>query len=177
MFSDPEKNITQFALASGMQVADFGSGSGFYSMAAARAVAPTGQVFAVDIQKDLLQKLQNGARQSHIGNINIVWGDLEHLGGTKLRENSLDAVIAANIFFQIENKDALCLEIKRVLRLLGRVMVIDWSDSFGGLGPIPKDVVTKEQIIALFADHGLKLDKEISAGTQHYGLIFRKLAQ
>lgn len=175
MFSDPEKNIAQLALASGMQVADFGSGSGFYSFAAARAVQPTGQVFAVDIQKDLLQKLKNGAKQDHLNNINIVWGDLEHLGGTKLRENSLDAVIAANLFFQIENKDALCLEIKRVLRPLARVLVVDWAGSFGGIGPVEKDVVTKEKMIAIFQEHGLKLDREITAGAQHYGLIFRKV--
>jgi tRNA A58 N-methylase Trm61 len=70
MFSDPENNIKQFALASGMMVADFGSGSGFYSMAAARAVAPSGKVFAVDIQKDLLQKLKNGAKQNNINKNN-----------------------------------------------------------------------------------------------------------
>jgi ubiquinone/menaquinone biosynthesis C-methylase UbiE len=175
MFSDPEKNIAQLALASGMQVADFGSGSGFYSMAAARAVQPSGQVFAVDIQKDLLQKLKNGAKQNHLNNINIVWGDLEHLGGTKLRENSMDAVIAANIFFQVENKDAMCLEIKRILRPLGRCLVIDWSGSFGGMGPVEKDVVYKEKITEIFGEHGLKLDREIAAGPQHYGLVFRKV--
>jgi ubiquinone/menaquinone biosynthesis C-methylase UbiE len=175
MFSDPEKNIAQLALASGMQVADFGSGSGFYSMAAAKAVAPSGQVFAIDIQKDLLQKLKNGAKQNNLSNLNIVWADLEHLGGTKLRENSIDAVIAANLFFQIENKDALCLEIKRVLRPLGRALIVDWAGSFGGVGPVENDIMAKEKIIGIFQDHGLKLDREITAGAEHYGLIFRKV--
>jgi ubiquinone/menaquinone biosynthesis C-methylase UbiE len=174
MFSDPENNIKQFALASGMQVADFGSGSGFYSMAAAKEVAPSGRVFAVDIQKDLLEKLKNGARQNHLNNIDIIWGDLEHLGGTKLRENSMDAVIACNLFFQIENKDGLCLEAKRILRPNGRVMVVDWAGSFGGLGPTEKDVVSKDSLTHIFEEHGFVLDREISAGAHHYGLIFRK---
>jgi ubiquinone/menaquinone biosynthesis C-methylase UbiE len=174
MFSDPANNVAQFGLSSGMQVADFGSGSGFYTLAAGRAVAPNGQVFAVDIQKDLLQKIKKGAAEQEISNVNIVWADLEHLGGTKLRENSLDAVIAANLLFQIDNKDALCLEIKRVLRPLARVLVIDWAGSFGNMGPIEKDVVEKEKMIEIFTSHGFELDREISAGTQHYGLIFRK---
>ncbi len=174
MFSDPENNIKQFALAPGMLVADFGSGSGFYSMAAAKAVAPNGRVFAVDIQKDLLEKLKNGARQNHISNIDIIWGDLERLGGTKLRENYLDAVIASNLFFQVQNKDGLCLEIKRILRPNGRVMVVDWDGSFGGIGPLSQDVVSKMQMTAIFQDHGFILDREISAGDHHYGLIFRK---
>lgn len=175
MFSDPENNIAQFALTPGMQVADFGSGSGFYTMAIAKAVMPGGKVFAVDIQKDLLEKLKNGARQNHLNNIDIIWGDLEHLGGTKLRENSLEAITICNLFFQIENKDGLCLEAKRVLRPNGRVLVVDWSDSFGGIGPQEKDIVSKIKMAAFFQDHGFVLDREISAGAHHYGLIFRKI--
>lgn len=174
MFSDPQNNIDQLALAAGMQVADFGAGSGFYTMAMARAVLPNGRVFAVDIQKDLLQKLKNGAKQNHLGDIDVIWGDLEHLGGTKLRESSLDAVVAANLFFQIENKDSLCLEIKRVLKLNGRTLVIDWAGSFGGVGPLDKDIISKIKMTSLFHDHGFVLDREISAGAEHYGLIFRK---
>lgn len=174
MFSDPENNITQFSLASGMEVADLGSGSGFYTLAAAKAVAPSGKVLAVDIQKDLLQKIKKGAEEHHLNNVDIIWGDLEHLGGTKLRENSLDAVVAANIFFQIKNRDSLCLEIKRILRPKGRVLVVDWADSFGGLGPTATDIIPKIQLTAMFQDHGFVMDKEISAGAEHYGLIFRK---
>lgn len=174
MFSDPENNIKQFALTPGMMVADFGSGSGFYSMAAARAVAPSGKVFAVDIQKDLLDKLKNGARQNHLSNVDVIWGDLEHLGGTKLRESSMDAVLVCNLFFQIQNKDGLCLEVKRVLRGNARVMVIDWAGSFGGIGPAEADVISKIKMTDLFQDHGFVLDREISAGAEHYGLIFRK---
>jgi len=175
MFSDPENNIKQFALAPGMQVADFGSGSGFYTMAIAKAITPGGQVFAVDIQKDLLQKLKNGAKQNHLNNVDIIWGDLEHLGGTKLRESSLDAVTVCNLLFQIENKDALCLEIKRILRINGRVLVVDWAGTFGGLGPQEKDVFSRDKVMTLFQGHDFVLDREISAGAQHYGLVFRKI--
>lgn len=174
MFSDPENNIQQFGLTPGMQAADFGSGSGFYTFAIARAIAPNGKVFAVDIQKDLLQKLKNGAKQNQLSNVDIIWGDLEHLGGTKLRENSLDAITACNLFFQIQNKDSLCLEIKRVLRPNGRVLVVDWDGSFKGIGPIESDVISKIKMTALFLDHGFVLDREIAAGAEHYGLIFRK---
>ncbi|OHA46989.1 MAG: hypothetical protein A2541_01045 [Candidatus Taylorbacteria bacterium RIFOXYD2_FULL_36_9] len=174
MFSDPENNIKQFALTPGMMVADFGSGSGFYTLAAAKAVAPSGRVFAVDIQKDLLQKLKNNVKQNRLNNVEVIWGDLEHLGGTKLRENSLDAVIVGNLFFQIENKDGLCLEIKRLLRSNGRALVLDWDGSFSGIGPLEKDVISKIKMTDIFQDHGFVLDREISAGEHHYGLIFRK---
>jgi SAM-dependent methyltransferase len=86
----------------------------------------------------------------------------------------MDAVIAANLFFQIENKDALCLEAKRILRPNGRIMVVDWGGSFGGVGPQETDVISKIKMSDLFLDHGFVLDREIAAGAEHYGLIFRK---
>lgn len=174
MFSDPEKNIKQFNLVEGSYVADFGSGSGFYSFAAAEAVGQNGRVYALDVQKDLLEKVKKEAQFRHLANLEIIWADLEHVGGSKLREASIDAVILANILFQLEHKDNIALEIKRILKRGGKVLVVDWLSSFGGVGPQPKDVFEKEKVQELFIKHGFTLETEISAGTQHYGLIFRK---
>ena len=175
MFSDPEQNIDQFSLGSGNYVADFGAGSGFYSFAAAEAVGSTGKVYAIDVQKTLLEKLKNEARTiRHLMNLEIVWADLEHLGGTRLREASLDAVIAANVFFLLEQKDSPCMEIRRILKTGGRVLLVDWASSFGGMGPSAESVFSEEDAKKLFAKHGFIVDREIAAGAQHYGIIFRK---
>ncbi|MFH0755414.1 MAG: methyltransferase domain-containing protein [bacterium] len=175
MFSDPKKNIEQFVLGKGDYVADFGAGSGFYSFFAAEAVGERGKIYAIDVQKDLLEKLKNEAKNvRHLNNIEIIWADLEHLGGTRLKENSLDAIIVANIFFQLKEKDNACLEIKRILKSGGRALLIDWADSFGGLGPQFKDVFTEEQAKELFLKHNFKEDRIINAGANHYGIIFRK---
>ena len=175
MFSDPEKNIEQFDLGKGSYVADLGAGTGFYSFAAAKAVGPMGKVYAVDIQKDLLEKLKNEARNIlRLMNIDIVWANLDVLGGTRLRDGSMDAVISANIFFQLHKKDETCLEIKRILKAGGRVLLVDWTSSFGNMGPQQSDVFTEEDAKKLFLKHGFKEDRTISAGAQHYGIIFRK---
>ena len=174
MFGDPETNVTQFQLEPGAKVADLGAGSGFYSIALARAVGETGHVFAVDVQKDLLEKLKKGATQSGLHNIEIIWSDLDKVGGTRLREATLDAVVASNLFFQLEHKDDLATEIKRILKANGKVLVVDWAESFGGMGPQPKDIVTKSAMSDLFLKHGFRFEREISPGAQHYGLIFRR---
>lgn len=175
MFSDPDKNIEQFDLGKGNYVADFGAGSGFYSFSAAEVVGSSGKVYAIDVQKDLLEKLKNEAKNiRHLNNVDIVWADLDHIGGTRLRESSIDAVIAANIFFQLDKKENACLEIKRILKPGGRVLFVDWSSSFGGLGPQPQNVFAEEEAKKLFLKSGFKEDRVIGAGAQHYGLIFRK---
>lgn len=175
MFSDPAKNIEQFSLGKGSYVADFGTGSGFYAFAAAEVVGNTGKVYAIDVQRDLLNKIKNEAENRHLKNIEVIWADLEHLGGTKLRDNSMDAIIVANLFFQLENKDNACVEIKRILKNNGRVLFVDWSSSFNNMGPHKDQIFSKDAAEKLFEKHGFVIDREIvSAGDQHYGIIFRK---
>ena len=175
MFTHPRNNLEQFGVSQGQVVSDLGAGSGFYSVEAASMVAPMGRVYAIDIQKDLLTRLQKEARKNKIGNIEILVGDLEKLGGTKLRDASVDRLILSNILFMIEHKKDLVYEIKRVLKPGGRVLLIDWSASYGNMGPHADSVVYKDDAVKLFASVGFQLDKEIEAGDYHYGIIFRKL--
>jgi ubiquinone/menaquinone biosynthesis C-methylase UbiE len=175
MFSDPVKNIGECGIQAGMDIADFGAGSGFYSMAASRALIATGRVYAIDVHQDLLSRLKNHAVKERLYNIEVVLGDIEKVGGTKLREASIDLVLLCNVLFQVENKENLLKEVKRVLKSGGRVLVVDWSESFGGIGPQPGDVVKKEVAKNLFETAGFHTDREINAGSHHYGFIMKKL--
>ncbi len=175
MFSDPIKNVESVGIQAGMEIADFGSGSGHYTLAAARALVSTGRVYAIDVNKDLLTKLKNHATKEGLYNVEVIWGDIEKTGGTKLRESTIDLVFLSNILFQIENKDNLIKEVKRVLKPNGRVLVVDWADSFGGIGPTAQMVVSKDKATTLFESSGFHMDREISAGSHHYGFIFKKL--
>lgn len=173
MFSNPEKNISQFHVDQGMIVSDFGSGSGHYSIALAKAVGSSGKVYSIDIQQSLLQKLKNTANEMGISNINVIWADLEKPRGSTLKDGILDRVIVANTFFQIEKKDEFVEEIKRVLKPKGKVLFIDWTHSFNGLGPVGNMIVTHDMARVIFESHGFIFEKDILAGDHHYGLIFK----
>lgn len=191
-FSDPEQNIAQFGLTEGMHVADLGSGSGLYARAAAGRVGNSGRVYAVDIQKELLSHIKNNTRvgsvvssgtavfaaarraASSVGNIETIWGDIERLGGTKLRDGMLDAAIAANVLFQVEDKEQFVEEVRRILKPGGKALVIDWRGSFGGLGPHPEHLMPEAAARALFERAGFSLERSISAGEQHYGFVAAK---
>lgn len=175
IFADPEHNIKQFDLKEGSTVADLGSGSGFYSFAVARVVGPSGKVYSIDAQKELLIKLSAEASHRGINNIETIWGDLEKTGGTKLGDNSMDEAIISNILFQIENKKGFAEEVYRIIKQGGKILVIDWTDSFRNMGPHPESVVMRENAKKLFEDSGFKFEKDISSGDHHYGIIFKKI--
>jgi len=173
MFSDPQKNIAELAISDGMHVVDIGAGSGFYTIESAKKVGSRGMVYAVDIQQDLLDKVKRSAALIGLRNIEIVWGNAEKIGGTKLRESIADRVIISNILFQVEpeDRDNLCLEVKRITKSGGKVMVIDWET---GSPLSPKTVIPKMLAEGLFQKVGFVLEKTFDAGDHHYGIIFKK---
>ena len=175
MFSDPKKNLEQIDFAPGMKVADFGSGAGYHTFIVAHAVGDTGAVYALDVQKDLLMTLKREAEKNHLFNIEIIWADFESTEPGKLKENLIDRVVVTNVLFQINNKEGLVREITRVMKPSGKVLVIDWSDSFGGIGPAQKDVFPKDTCQDIFEKAGLQFEKSIDAGLHHYGFVFKKV--
>jgi len=174
-FSDPKKNIEQCGITSGMIIADLGSGSGFYSIEASKALHGSGRVYAVDIQKELLARLKNNAQKQGLYNIEVIWGDVEKLGGTHIKDNSIDLVMVCNVMFQMTDKKTVMAEIKRILASGGRVLLVDWTDSFGGIGPHTGHVFSKVDAESLFESQGFSKDREIQAGSHHYGFIYKKL--
>lgn len=175
MFSDPQKIIDQCSIQAGMEIADFGAGSGFYTVASAKALISTGRVYAIDAQKDLLTKLKNHTAREGLYNVEVIWGDIEKIGGTHLKDASIDLVLMCNVIFQLEDKLAAIVEMKRVLKSGGRVLLVDWAESFGGIGPKSDVIFKKQNAIEMFEKNGFHLDMEVSAGAHHYGLIFKKL--
>ena len=173
-FANPQNNIDQFDLDSGMRVADLGAGSGAYTLAAAKKVGSDGRIYAVEVQKDLLEKIRGSAETEHLFNVEVIWGDIEKIGGTKLGDLSMDAAIISNVLFQAEEKENLIKEAGRVLKPNRRVLFIDWTGSFGGLGPTEEQVISPETAKKLFMENGFDYEKDIYAGDNHYGLIFRK---
>jgi ubiquinone/menaquinone biosynthesis C-methylase UbiE len=174
-FSDPQKNVFQWDLPLGAWVADFGSGSGHYIKVLSKVVGSEGRVFAVDIQKDLLEKVKNEANKGGRKNVEVVLGDLEKSGGSHLKEAYLDGVVISNLFFQADNKEQIIKESARILKKEGTVLVVDWSDSFGGLGPQAESIFSKEKVLEIFGRHGFSLVKEIDAGVHHYGVILKRV--
>lgn len=158
----------------GLTVADFGAGAGFFTRAAGRQVGDGGVVWAVDLNRELLSRIKNFAEAEGLTNVEVIHGDIESAHGTNLPEASFDMVIAANIFFTLENKGECLGEMHRILKKSGRALIIDWKDSFGGLGPHVDHVFTQTQAEKLLEQHGFAPLGKVLCGSYHWGLVVRK---
>ncbi|MEI6420502.1 MAG: methyltransferase domain-containing protein [bacterium] len=174
MFSDPVKIVAQLGIQHGQTVVDLGAGTGFYSFAASPFVGSSGHIYAVDIQIDLLRRVKTEAINKNLHNIEIMIANLDLPNSTKLRDGSADWVFLCNLMFMIKDKDIILKEVSRILKPNGKLLLVDWKESFGGMGPQPQHVFDLVSAKNITINNGFNLEREISAGDHHYGLIFKK---
>jgi ubiquinone/menaquinone biosynthesis C-methylase UbiE len=173
-FLVPDVVVSHFHIKEGDVVADFGTGSGHYLKALSMRVG-SGKVYACEIQKALVEKISTYVHAQQLLNIYPLWCDLEEPNDLKIVTDSVDVGVLVNTLFQIEHKETAIKEMSRTIHLGGRLIIIDWTDSFGGLGPAPDHVITAPTTTALCESLGFVLEQEFPAGGHHYGLVFRKV--
>jgi ubiquinone/menaquinone biosynthesis C-methylase UbiE len=174
MFMNPAQMLAACNLQVTDTVADFGAGSGFLTKAAATLV-PSGNVFPIEIHKEIVNRLVRDAKEANLENVHPLWGDIELPGGTRLDDNSVDFVVVSNVLFHLDDKIACINEAKRIIKPGGRLLVVDWSESFGGIGPAPQSVIT-EQMVEEYCTHAgfTKVTDQLPAGDHHYAVLFKK---
>jgi ubiquinone/menaquinone biosynthesis C-methylase UbiE len=176
-FVNPKKIVHEFGIQHGEVVVDIGCGTGAYVHELSRLVGTAGHVYAIDVQKELLQRLHNDLIRSRIQNVSYIWASVEHVRGTQLADGVADVVLLSNILFQVESVHAALTESKRILKHSGRLIIIDWSDSFGGIGPSKKHVISEGELLAQLFTAGLTVVSDFKAGAHHYGMICKKVIE
>jgi len=153
-----------------MVACDFGCGSGGWVIPLAKQLK-SGMVYAVDILDTAISALNGKASSEKIFNIKTVIGDIEE--GVKMPNEYFDLVLMTNLFFQLENKEKVLEEAKRLLKNNGMILVIDWEKD-APLGS-KEGRVSIEEIKEMAKRIGLISEKEFKAGNFHWGLILRKI--
>jgi ubiquinone/menaquinone biosynthesis C-methylase UbiE len=174
-FLNPAKVIETLPLEEGMKVAEFGSGTGLFSLKLSEKVAKEGKVFSIDVQKDALESLRARAKMEGAYNLETVWADLERPGSTKMEDGSLDAVLLPNMLFQSQKKEEILKEAFRILRTGCMMLVVDWYPEKAIFGQAMGWPAKPEDMRATAERAGFTFQQEIQTGSvYHYGLMFRK---
>lgn len=168
-FLTPEHLVRELYLKPGDRVCDIGCGTGVYAIALAQEVGAMGQVYAVDVHREALHTLAGTLDKRGIVNVEMLWADVEK--AIPIDAYSLDAVVLSNILFQLDSIDRALSLISKLIKPEGQLLVVDWSDSHGGLGPHSAHVVQEEHAISLVQAHGFRILKRLPAGSYHYAFL------
>ncbi|MDQ3322483.1 MAG: methyltransferase domain-containing protein [Acidobacteriota bacterium] len=125
-------------ITEGKSVADIGAGSGWFTTRAAKRVGERGKVFAVEINREYIDYIDNRAKKENFSNIQTVMGTEDN---PKVPENSVDAVLILKTYHEIGQPVKVLLNLKKSLKKGALVGVIDRN----GKGD----------------DHGIDMDKVV----------------
>lgn len=90
--------LTALGARDGAHIADLGSSDGFYTLRIAKAVAPSGKAYAIDIDQQSLDKLRERAQKDVVTNVEII---LSEPADPKLPTGTLDAVLIRNAYHEM----------------------------------------------------------------------------
>jgi len=118
-----ERVIESLVITPGNQVADLGSGGGYFTFHLARAAGDTGRVFAVDVDKGMNEALRAEVEERNASNVEIVQATYDD---SHLSPMSIDLVFTSNTYHHIEDRIGYFERIAAALVDGGRVAIIDY---------------------------------------------------
>lgn len=153
-----------------MTACDFGSGSGGWVLPLSHELK-AGMVYAVDVLESAVSALNGKISSEQIFNIKTIQADVEK--GISIKDAYFDLVLMTNLLFQVENRDFVMKEARRVLKPSGMVLIIDWNKDapIGSTG----GRLSLEEAVLLGENNGFRKGKEIPCGSFHWGVLLIKI--
>lgn len=110
--------------------ADVGCGPGYYTIPLAqRAVG--GTVHAVDVLQEMLDDVRGRAAEAGVAVVPVLSGELT----IPLEDGSQDGVLCVNVLHEPDDAHAFLVELHRILRPGGRLVLVDWAPGDSPHGP------------------------------------------
>ncbi|MFZ2410995.1 MAG: class I SAM-dependent methyltransferase [Candidatus Methanoperedens sp.] len=167
-FLNPDSILDKLGLSRETVLADLGCGTGYFTIPASRRVK---KVFAIDVQKGMLDILGEKIKKQKLTNIEAI---LSEEATIPLPDNSVDVLLTANVFHELEERGSLLNEGKRILSGKGILVIVDWKKIEMDFGPPVDERLTAEEVISICKNNGYEIREQSDAGPYNYLLIFGK---
>lgn len=163
--------LVELGLKPGMDVADIGAGTGYYSRRMAPLVGPTGKVYAVDVQFPMVNLLQAASKRPGLGNIVPVLGAEDHV---KLAAASVDLAIMVDVYHELEFPHEVLASVVRAVRPGGRVVFVEYRGEDIRVPIKPLHKMTEAQVRLEASAHELVWERTARTLPWQHVLIFKR---
>jgi predicted methyltransferase len=140
----PRELVAALGLRPGMWVADLGAGTGYFSRHLDAAVGPSGVVFAVDTEPNLVAHLRARSEQEHTTTVVPV---LASRDDPRLPPHALDLVLIVDTYHHLDRRLAYLQGLATRLKAGGRVAIVEWEKRDLPVGPPAEHKLAREQVI------------------------------
>jgi predicted methyltransferase len=119
----PSRAIEALDLRPGMVIADIGAGSGYYTSRMAKKVAPTGRVYATDIQPGMIGILERRITAEGLTNVTTVLGAMDD---PSLPAQSIDLALMVDVYHELQQPQVFLQRLKGALKPGGRLVLLEF---------------------------------------------------
>jgi len=167
----PDRVVRALGLERGDVVAEVGAGPGYFTARLARAVGPSGRVYALDPEPRALDVLRR--RLDGVGNVTPV---LNRDDDPMLPARSCDVVVIVNVYHHFDDGPDFLRRVARCLKRGGRLVNVDWDKRETPKGPPLEHRVSREAFLHVARRAGLELRDEHHFLPYQYFLVLRATA-
>ena len=166
----PAVLVRALGLRRGQVVAEIGSGPGYFTPRLARAVGPSGHVYAVDPEAAVLDVLRRRVARMGVHNVTPVLGrDDDPL----LPRGRCDVAVLINCYHHMHGRVAFLRRLVAALPKNARVVNVDWDEKTE-FGPPPKRRVPRARFLRDAKRAGLRLVADRPLLPHQYFLVLRR---
>jgi ubiquinone/menaquinone biosynthesis C-methylase UbiE len=166
----PAAVVRALRLRRGQVVAEVGSGPGYFTARLARAVGPSGHVYALDPEPAVLDVMRKRIKQAGVHNVTPV---LSRDDDPCLPNGRCEAAVIINVYHHMHGAGAFLRRLVRRLPRGARVINVDWSEE-SEFGPPPKRRVPRARFLRDARRAGLTLVAERTFLPHQYFLELRR---
>lgn len=164
-----------FPIELNWRVADLGCGTmAFFTIEAARRVGNKGEVYAVDVQKQVLAAVNQLTKTQGLYNVATVWSNVEIVGATNIPHESLDACFLVTTLYQVDDRAGAVKEASRLLKPGGKLLIIDWRTSNAPVAPQAERIINLEFLKNDIVQAGLIVVSDFQPTSFHFGMTVEK---
>jgi len=159
---NPKELLASFGLKQGQVFADVGCGPGFFTLPAAELIGEKGKVYAIDTQQEMLEflKKRNPPQCVHL----LISGE-ENI---PLKDAEADFALMAYVLHEVRDQTVFLIEVLRILKKNGILLVIDWKKLKEEKGPPIEERLTEEQAKGFLKKAGFTDITASSLNQSHY---------
>jgi len=166
----PDQVVAALGLKKGETACDIGSGPGYFTLRLARAVGPSGFVYAIDVEARMLQALRERLERAHVRNVAPVLALSED---PLLPHGACDVVLVVNTYHFFPDRGGYLKRLRQSLKPHGRVVNIDYHRRPTPIGPPLDHRVARETFLKEAKAAGLSLAGEQSFLPYQYFLVLQ----
>ena len=116
LLKSPYKSLETAGLRPGQKVLEVGCGPGFFTIPAAKMVGEKGLIYAIDVNKRAMKRVEEKIRKYGIGNIKPILGNAANSG---LQDSSVDLAFIFGLRYIAGGLSNLISEMYRILKAGG----------------------------------------------------------